>query len=255
MSTTLREFEPQAVRQGGISARFIFSVTCSKCGVSDEWDSSKRMPDDVVRKRFSDRRWLLGRNRAHDLCPTCIGVKQENRLADVFKVTSNGEPVAPAAAIVGAAHEEKAKDHKKTDDLLARHFGKKEPLLAEPQPIAEPQQQSVALDLAPLLDAMNNISTTLADIHAGNELIVELLQKMSERSDLMIAKQEQTIEAVARIAPVIARSTESINTIAASAAQAIRSTSGHINLSTDNEVNSIKRPIRRLPSGNVRKIL
>lgn len=256
MTGKTREFEPATLRAGGEAVRFTFRVTCSKCGDHADWETPKKMPDDVVRKRFSERKWLLGRNRAYDVCPSCLGVKPENRLADVFRVRTNEGDVEPAAAILADAEADRARRHREAGEAIDR--------LLAPKPEAQPiPQPSGAADRAPppspealaAAESLAAIAETLSDIRAGNELMVELLQQIIARSDAQIAKQAQTIEAVARIAPVIARSSESL-----SESLSARLAGLGESLRRDDELQPkapgvnghAQRPIRRLPSGTRR---
>ena len=67
------------------------------------FEAIKVLPDEVIAKRFRSWGWVIGRNRNHDICPVCIGVRPENKLADRFKVTVDDVPVPNRAAVAEQA--------------------------------------------------------------------------------------------------------------------------------------------------------
>lgn len=67
------------------------------------FESIKALPDEIIAKRFRSWGWVIGRNRSNDICPVCIGVKPENRLADRFKVTVDDVPVPSRAEVAEKA--------------------------------------------------------------------------------------------------------------------------------------------------------
>jgi hypothetical protein len=81
-----RDFVPQFTRIGSQPSKARFTLSCSACGCEKTFDASRNFPDTVVAKKFSQWGWLIGRLRRDDLCPACVGVKMENRLAERFRV-------------------------------------------------------------------------------------------------------------------------------------------------------------------------
>ena len=67
-----RQFEPQITRTGGAPSQYRFTARCSGCHKTDTYESSKSVGDDFIKGYFKDRGWLLGRDRAYDLCSACL---------------------------------------------------------------------------------------------------------------------------------------------------------------------------------------
>lgn len=98
-----REFPYQVTRIGSVGSKYFTPVRCCRCGREKVFESVKALPDEVIAKRFRAWGWVIGRNRNHDICPTCIGVKPENKLADKFKVTVDAVPVPTRADVAEKA--------------------------------------------------------------------------------------------------------------------------------------------------------
>ncbi|MFD0466647.1 hypothetical protein ACFQY9_36820 [Microvirga aerilata] len=67
-----RQFEPQITRTGGAPSKYRFTARCSGCHKTDTYEASRPAGDELVKGYFKDRGWLLGRDRAYDLCPACL---------------------------------------------------------------------------------------------------------------------------------------------------------------------------------------
>src|ERR671916_207101 len=67
-----RQFEPQITRTGGAPSKYRFTARCSTCPKTDTYEASRPASDDLVKGYFKERGWLLGRDRAYDLCPACL---------------------------------------------------------------------------------------------------------------------------------------------------------------------------------------
>lgn len=115
-----RSFPFQSTRVAGFGFRYVFPVRCSRCGAEKDYESHKIMPDVVIHKKFMQWGWLLGKNRAHDICPRCLGITRENRLAAKFKVIQNSEPVPAPAEIVQQAQEKRESLEKAVHEGLLR---------------------------------------------------------------------------------------------------------------------------------------
>jgi hypothetical protein len=100
---TGREFPYQVTRIGSVGSKYFTPVRCCRCGREKVFESVKALPDEVIAKRFRAWGWVIGRNRNHDICPVCIGVKPENKLADRFKVTVDDVPVPSRAEVAEQA--------------------------------------------------------------------------------------------------------------------------------------------------------
>src|ERR687890_2350336 len=72
MPGVARQFEPQITRSGGAPSRYRFTALCSTCSKTDTYEASKPAGDELVKGYFKERGWLLGRDRAYDLCPACL---------------------------------------------------------------------------------------------------------------------------------------------------------------------------------------
>lgn len=116
----VREFPYQTTRIAGLGFKYLFPVRCSKCGVEKDFESHKIMPDVFIHKKFMQWGWLLGRNRAYDICPQCLGVTRENKLASKFKVMQNCEPVPAPVEIVQQAMEKRESIQKVVHESLLR---------------------------------------------------------------------------------------------------------------------------------------
>lgn len=98
-----REFPYQVTRIGNTGSKYFTPVRCCRCGREKVFEAVKALPDEVIAKRFRSWGWVIGRNRNNDICPVCIGVKPENKLADRFKVTVDNAPVPTRAAVAEQA--------------------------------------------------------------------------------------------------------------------------------------------------------
>lgn len=98
-----REFPYQVTRIGSVGSKYFTPVRCCRCGREKVFEAVKALPDEVIAKRFRAWGWVIGRNRNHDICPVCIGVKPENKLAEKFKVTVADQPVPTRADVAEKA--------------------------------------------------------------------------------------------------------------------------------------------------------
>lgn len=98
-----REFPYQVTRIGNTGSKYFTPVRCCRCGREKIFEAIKPLPDEVIAKRFRSWGWVIGRNRNNDICPVCIGVKPENKLADRFKVTVDDVPVPNRASVAEQA--------------------------------------------------------------------------------------------------------------------------------------------------------
>jgi hypothetical protein len=98
-----REFPYQVTRIGSVGSKYFTPVRCCRCGREKVFEATKALPDEVIAKRFRQWGWVIGRNRNNDICPVCIGVKPENKLAEKFKVTVADQPVPTRADVAEKA--------------------------------------------------------------------------------------------------------------------------------------------------------
>lgn len=98
-----RDFPYQVTRIGNTGSKYFTPVRCCRCGREKVFESIKALPDEIIAKRFRSWGWVIGRNRQNDICPVCIGVRPENKLAERFKVTVDDVPVPTRAEVAEKA--------------------------------------------------------------------------------------------------------------------------------------------------------
>jgi hypothetical protein len=222
-----RQFEPQITRTGGPPSKYRFTARCSGCQKTDTYESSKSVGDDLIKGYFKDRGWLLGRDRAYDLCSACLAKPREAQLPRPFNGAGHQrspEAANPSSRLAAPAD----KRFRDTADILARHLGKPEALAAEvfrPKPVQAPrpsapdapQQAAPAPALSPKIEqALTGMAADLKSLRATLEL-------MAEQMSTMVALGGQQIEAIARLAPVIVQSTDRISSELKDVVHALRS--------------------------------
>ncbi|MBJ6127527.1 hypothetical protein [Microvirga splendida] len=201
-----RQFEPQITRTGGAPSKYRFTARCSGCPKTDSYEASKPAGDEFVKGYFKDRGWLLGRDRAYDLCPAC--------LAEPREAQRHRSPEAPnASRRLSAPVDKRSRD---TADILARHLGKPEELAAEvfrpkqmqsPRPSAPnaPQQTGSTPALSSEVEqALTGMAADLKSLRSTMELMAEQVSKL-------VALGGQQIEAIARLTPLMVQSAEGIS--------------------------------------------
>jgi hypothetical protein len=216
-----RQFEPHVTRTGGAPSRYRFTARCSTCHTTDTYEARKPASDELVKAYFKDRRWLLGRDRADDLCPACLAKPREPQERHTLPGSANRLDRSTAPA------EKRSRD---TADILARHLGKPEALAAEvfrpkavqcPRPSAPdaPQQATPAPALSPEIEqAVTGMAADVKSLRATVEL-------MAEQMSRLVALGRQQIEAIARLAPVMVQSTDRISSELKDVVHAVRLTS------------------------------
>jgi hypothetical protein len=209
-----RQFEPQITRTGGAPSKYRFTARCSGCPKTDTYEASKPAGDELVKGYFKDRGWLLGRDRAYDLCPDCLAKPREAQQPQPSN--DAGPRRSPAAASPSsrpsAPADKRARD---TADILARHLGKPEALAAEvfrPKPVqsprpsapeAPPQTGSAPALSREVEQALTGMAADLKDLRSTMELLAEQMGKL-------VALGGQQIEAIAQLAPLMVRSADGI---------------------------------------------
>ena len=210
-----RQFEPQITRTGGAPSQYRFTARCSGCHKTDTYESSKSVGDDFIKGYFKDRGWLLGRDRAYDLCPACLTKPREARPPRPFNevqrhrspeaINPSSRPTAPA--------DKRSRD---TADILARHLGKPEALAAEvfrPKPVPSPRPPAPEAPLqtgsAPALSP--EVEQALTGMAAELKGLRSTMELMAEQMGKLVALGSQQIEAIARLAPLMVQSAEGIS--------------------------------------------
>ncbi len=209
-----RQFEPQITRTGGAPSKYRFAARCSGCPKTDSYEASRPAGDELVKGYFKERGWLLGRNRAYDLCPACLAKPrqaQQPRPSDDAGSQRSPEAANPSGG-VSAPADRRSRD---TADILARHLGKPEALATEvfrPKPAQAPRPSAPEAPLqtgsAPVLSpeverALTGMAAELKDLRSTMELVVEQMGKL-------VALGGQQIEAITRLAPLMAQSADGI---------------------------------------------
>lgn len=219
-----REFPVQSVRSGSHS-RVYSTIHCSKCSNQSTIDTAQTIPDKQIRQKFERRGWLLSRTRRDDVCPTCLGVKPENRLANRFKVTSADGPVPTPAECSRQAGRERDQRNAATHALIARTFG--------PKPAASPAP--AATEPAPTPPVLSEpdarvglLERELSEIRAASELQIETnaailteSRRTNEMLQVSLQQNAQMIEAIARMAGTSGRQGETILSAVGQAANAL----------------------------------
>lgn len=212
-----REFPFTRHRQEN-GTRHYFGVTCHQCQHRDSVTSSAELPDQVVRKKFQQKGWLLGRTRESDWCPDCLKIGPENRLADRFKVTDGktGQTVPSAQDKLRLAAEEQFQRTARTDDLLTRFMtpsredtAPETPMSAAPQQVIVQQGLSLqqTIDLTTALTGINkNVGAMASEI--GN--LSAAVQLLAEQNASLLTHLHKQTNAIAQIVPAFARSSEGI---------------------------------------------
>jgi hypothetical protein len=202
-----RQFEPQITRSGGAPSRYRFTARCSTCHQADTYEASKPAGDELVKGYFKERGWLLGRDRAYDLCPACLAKPREDQQPRPLPKSANhlDRSLAPA--------DKRPRD---TADILARHLGKPEALAAEvfrPKPMQAPRasapdasQQAVS---APALS--REVEQALTGMAAELKSLRSTMEFMAEQVSKLVALGGQQIEVLAGLAPLIVQSADGIS--------------------------------------------
>jgi hypothetical protein len=201
-----RQFEPQITRTGGAPSKYRFTARCSGCPKTDSYEASKPAGDELVKGYFKDRGWLLGRDRAYDLCPTCLAKPREAQRH------RSPEAANPSSRLAAPA-DKRSRD---TADILARHLGKPEALAAEvfrpkeaqPQRPPTPSAMSGSVPSPALSPEVEQALTGMAADLKGMRATMEL---MAEQVSRLVAVGGQQIEAIARLTPLMIQSAEGIS--------------------------------------------
>ncbi|WP_414476425.1 hypothetical protein [Microvirga sp. M2] len=183
-----RQFEPQMTRSGGAPSKFRFTIRCSDCAKTDAYEASRPTSDDTVKSFFNNRGWLLGRAPAYDLCPACLA---RPRQAQEVK-SSNLPQREPAAS-------------GKPEELAAEVFRSKD--ANPPQAVAPKAPQPTHPTPAPSSEVEQALAGMAADLK-GLRSAVELV---AEQMNKLVALGGQQIEAIARLAPALVRSSEGLS--------------------------------------------
>jgi hypothetical protein len=214
MPGAARQFEPHVTRSGSTPSKYRFSARCSTCHKTDTYKTSKSVGDELVKGYFKERGWLLGRDRAYDLCPSCLAKPRNLEQPHGSTAARHNGSVAPRKHSDSLPNPAERRHHD-TADIPARHLSKPEALAAEVfrpkelqaprSPASQPQSQpSPAPALSP--EAEQTFAAMAADLKA----LRSTLQLMTEQVSKLAALGGQQIEAIARLAPLVARSADGI---------------------------------------------
>ena len=210
-----RQFEPQITRTGGAPSKYRFTARCSRCHKTDTYESSTSVGDDFVKGYFKDRGWLLGRDRAYDLCSACLtNPARLSRLAHSTRFGAIGRQRLRTLQVARPPLADKRS--RDTADILARHLGKPEALAAEvfrPKPVPSPRPPAPEAPLqagsAPALSP--EVEQALTGMAAELKGLRSTMELMAEQMGKLVALGSQQIEAIARLAPLMVQSAEGIS--------------------------------------------
>ncbi|QRM33492.1 hypothetical protein [Microvirga sp. VF16] len=221
-----RQFEPQITRSGGAPSKFRFTVRCSGCANTDTYEASRPTSDDAVRGHFKDRGWLLARDRAHDLCSTCL--VNPHRAQPPRQRTEVRHHRSPAAA----NHPDRPtpvadKRSRDTADILARHLGKPDALAEEvfrPKPVQAPRPPAadVPQQITPASALSREVEQALTGMAAELKGLRSAMELMAEQMGKLVSLGTQQIEAIARLTPLMVQSAEGISRSLREVASAIQ---------------------------------
>jgi hypothetical protein len=210
-----RQFEPQITRTGGAPSKYRFTTRCSGCPKTDSYETSKPASDELVKGYFKDRGWLLGRDRAYDLCPACLAKPRETqqpRSVNEARHQRSPEAAIPSSRLAAPA-DKRSQD---TADILARHLGKPEALAAEvfrpkqmqsPRPSAPPAPQQTGSAPAPSPEVEQALTGMAADLKS----LRATMEHMAEQVSRLVALGGQQIEAIAQLTPLMIQSAEGLS--------------------------------------------
>lgn len=215
-----RQFPAEFVRQGGVVSKAHVTVRCCKCPALKVHEATKVLPDEVLIKRFQSWGWVLGRNRSYDICPACIGVTQVNKLADRFKVSSDGQQVPSRSEVAQAVAKERSRKSRETEALIDKTFGRPsaEPPsgpLSPPPTSDTPSLASVAPESRPAerqLDDRKLVAIEGAIISIAGDIghIRAAMDLLMEQMGTLIGLQSQQVQAIANLSGIVARSNEGV---------------------------------------------
>ena len=210
-----RQFEPQITRTGGAPSQYRFTARCSGCHKTDTYESSKSVGDDFIKGYFKDRGWLLGRDRAYDLCPACLTKPreaQQPRHATKFGITGRQrlrtlQVARPPQRTSGP--ETRLISWRATwasPKRSLRRSSAPSPCSPPRPPAPEaPLQAGSAPALSPEVEqALTGMAAELKGLRSTMELMAEQMGKL-------VALGSQQIEAIARLAPLMVQSAEGIS--------------------------------------------
>lgn len=226
--TRPRAFLFQSVRSGP-AIRFHTTVSCSTCPREKVFESARKLPDEVVSKKFREWGWLMGRNRAYDICPGCLRVGPENRLAGKFPVTRDGQPVPTCAEVVDLAARKRDDGKAKVFAAIDRHLFKPEPPPATASAPAETSQQ-------PTAPAQNGIPAKEETMPDRIDQLVKMVGETQAELKDARAAQDLILESNVQLAEALTRLIDSNRTIRAEHAaitSRLDSLAGYLNKRSD----------------------
>lgn len=159
-------------------SKAVFKVECYRCGATGTVEGP-RFPDEVVRKKLSQRGWYLGRRRDADVCPTCMGVRAENKLASSFKVTSDGAPVPSIEEVVGEATRTKESLNREILTLFNKPSKPPENIVTAPQP--EPSEPTATSLLVQLIREVGDLRLDVQRLLTSNSNLSAAVELLLER--------------------------------------------------------------------------
>jgi hypothetical protein len=225
-----RQFEPQITRTGGAPSKYRFTARCSKCQKTDTYEASKPAGDELVKGYFKDRGWLLGRDRAYDLCAACL-VRPHRAQPPHQRNEVRHHGLSEGANHPGRPTPTAEKRSRDTADILARHLGKPEALAAEvfrPKPVQAPRPPAADADadapqqVAPAPALSTEVEQALTGMAAELKGLRSTMELMAEQMGKLVSLGTQQIEAIVRLEPLVVHSAERISLSLQEVASAIQ---------------------------------
>lgn len=198
-----RLFEPETTRIDR-ARRSRFRIQCSRCQKEETIECGSKLPDDLtVAARFRKKGWLTAKTREHDICPYCLKIGPENRMAEKYRVTKNGEPVPSPVEVADRAGKAIEKKIEETRAIVARHIGGDLPTEKAPSSPAPKNKPPTAASLrAMAAQDITEIKGLMADMKAALELITDSnaqrtnwtrqIYEQNMQRDELLAKQAET---------------------------------------------------------------
>jgi hypothetical protein len=210
-----RQFEPQITRTGGAPSKYRFTARGSTCPKTDSYEAGRPAGDELVKGYFKERGWLLGRDRAYDLCPACLAKPreaQQPRPSNGAAPRRSPDTATPPDG-VSAPADKRSRD---TADILARHLGKPEALAAEvfrPKPVQPPRPSAPEAppQTGSALTLSREVEQVLTGMAAELKDLRSTMEGMAEQMSRLVALGGQQMEAIARLAPLMVQSADGIS--------------------------------------------
>lgn len=219
-----RAFQFQPTRSG-THTQFHLTIRCSRCPTTRDFSSIRKLPDDFVHRKFSQWGWLMGKRRADDICPTCIGTKPAVQRLQMIPGNLEGKPTPAVADVVSLLDKRQdlleAQGRARINQALDKLFDREgaAPSLSHAidleTVLMPPDDADTDLGSGALIAKVDLLVRTMSDIHAALELQVEQNQRLFDQFVSMT-------NSITAIGGVVKNSQGQINESIAQAATALQ---------------------------------